>query len=371
MARIAIVTSHVTTGAAVSSDVVGMRAVLERHGHDARVYAETSDLQVPRIWPVNEVNDFLADPADMLIYHHSIGWSPVLEMLKTVKCRTVVKYHNITPPIFFSGVSAWHEQKCREGQEQLQAIADEDCDLYLSDSDYNQQELLAIGVDESKSFVVPPFHEVEQLHAMEADLKTLDAYRDGTTNVLTVSRVAPHKGHADLLKAFAAYHHACNRNSRLLIVGREEEAFVTYGARLRELIKFLSLEDAVIFAGEISDAAMRALYLLANVFVCTSEHEGFCLPLVEAMAAKVPAAAYDSAAISETLGGAGILLEDRNPEMMAESINALTNDEAMNVAVGIEGRRRYENQFTSHAIENKLMRALSTLNTENGKTNER
>ena len=282
MARIAIITSHVTTGAAVSSDVLGMRAALETHGHDARVYAETSDLQVPRIWPVNEVNDFLADPADMLIYHHSIGWSPVLEMLKTVKCRTVVKYHNITPPVFFSDFSGWHEQKCREGQEQLQAIADEDCDLYLSDSDYNQQELLAIGVDESRTFVVPPFHEIDRLQSMEAELETLDAFRDGTTIVLSVGRVAPHKGHADLLKAFAAYHHACNRNSRLLIVGREEEAFVAYSAKLRELIKFLSLEDAVTFTGEISDAALRALYLMANVFACTSEHEGFCLPLVEA-----------------------------------------------------------------------------------------
>ena len=365
MARIAIVTSHVTTGAAVSSDVLGMRAALETHGYDVRVYAETSDVKVPTIWPVNEVNSFLADPADVLIYHHSIGWSPALEMLKTVNCRTVVKYHNITPPVFFSGFSGWHEQKCREGQEQLQAIADEDCDLYLSDSDYNQQELLAIGADESRTFVVPPFHEIDRLQSMEAELETLDAYRDGTTIVLSVGRVAPHKGHPDLLKAFATYHHACNQNSRLLIVGREEEAFAAYSARLRELIKFLSLEDAVTFTGEISDAVLRALYLLANVFVCTSEHEGFCLPLVEAMATKVPIVAYESAAISETLGRAGILLEDRKPEMMAESINVLTNDEAMNVAVGIEGRRRYEHEFTSEVIDTRLMHALGTLSGRN------
>ena len=371
MARIAIVTSHVTTGAAVSSDVLGMHAALERRGHDARVYAETSDLQTPKVWPTSEVAGFLADPEDVLVYHHSIGWTPALEILKAVSCRTVVKYHNITPPRFFAGLSAWHEQKCRQGQEQLQALANADCDLYVSDSDYNQQELLANGVDESRTFVVPPFHEIERLLSMEADLETLDAYRDGKTTVLAVSRVAPHKGHADLLKAFAAYHHACNQKSRLLIVGREEEAFADYSSKLREILKFLSLEDAVIFAGEVSDSVLRALYLLANVFLCTSEHEGFCLPLVEAMATKVPIVAYDSAAIPETLGGAGILIEDRNSEMMAESINVLAKDDAMNATVGIEGYRRYENQFTTAIIERKFVRALGILNGENGNNNER
>src|ERR1044071_1719180 len=127
MARIAIVTSHITTGAAVSSDVLGMRTALERHGHDARVFAESSDLKEPRFWPVNELDGFLTGSDNILVFHHSIGWDPALELLKSVKCRTVVKYHNITPPSFFSQFSAWHKQKCHQGREQLQAVADEDC----------------------------------------------------------------------------------------------------------------------------------------------------------------------------------------------------------------------------------------------------
>ena len=362
MTRIAILTSHITTGAAVSSDALGMRAVLERQGYDARLYAESWDLQEPKIWPLNEIKDFLKEPNDILIYHHSIGWNPALGLLRDLKCRTVIKYHNITPPSFFSGISAWHEEKCREGREQLQAIVDAGCDLYLSDSDYNQQELLTAGVDESKSLVVPPFHEIDRLHSMEADLHTLDEYRNGQTIVLSVSRVAPHKGHEDLIGAFAAYHHDHNRNSRLLIVGREEEAFETYGKRLRELLNFLALEEAVEFVGEISDSELRACYLLANVFVCASKHEGFCLPLVEAMAMKLPIVSYDSAAIPETVGAAGIVLEDRNSELMAESINLLAGDEAVNVAMGIEGRRRYEKHFTTGMIEAKFLRAIGNLN---------
>lgn len=361
MNRVAIVTSHVSTGSAVSSDVLGMRTALEMRGIDARVYAESSDLDEPKTWPLSEIADFLKDSADILIYHHSIGWNLALGLLQGLKCKTVIKYHNITPPSFFSGISAWHEAKCREGREQLQAIVNAGCDVYLSDSDYNQQELLATGADEFRSFVVPPFHEIDRLQSLDADLDTLDQYRDGRAIVLSVSRVAPHKGHADLIEAFADYHHYHNQNSRLLIVGPEEEAFAAHSQRLREMVQFLLLEDAVTFTGEISDSALQACYLLASVFVSPSRHEGFCLPLVEAMAAKVPIVAYDSAAIPETVGESGIVLQDRNPELMAESINLLTKDEAMNVEFGIAGRRRYEDHFATSSIETKFLRALRNL----------
>jgi glycosyltransferase involved in cell wall biosynthesis len=362
MTRAAILTSHVSTGSAVSSDVLGMRAALEKRGIDARVYAESSDLQEPKAWPLGEIEDFLRDRDDILIYHHSIGWNPALDLLQGLKCKTVIKYHNITPPSFFSGISAWHEEMCRAGREQLQAIVDAGCDLYLSDSDYNQQELFAAGADELRCFVVPPFHEIDRLQSLDADLGTLDQYRDGRAIVLSVSRVAPHKGHADLIEAFAGYHHYHNQNSRLLIVGREEEAFAAHSRRLREMVQFLLLEDAVAFAGEIPDAALRACYLLASVFVSPSKHEGFCLPLVEAMAAKVPIVSYDSAAIPETVGPAGIVLQDRDAELMAESIKLLIEDEAMNVQMGIAGRRRYERHFATSSIEMKFSRALGNLN---------
>ncbi len=362
MTRIAILTPHITSGAAVSSDALGMCTALERRGYEARVYAESWDLQEPKIWPLNEIEDFLENRDDILIYHHSIGWKPALGLLQGLKCKTVIKYHNVTPPSFFAGASRWHEERCREGREQLQAIADAGCDLYLSDSDYNQQELLAAGAHGLRCFVVPPFHEIDRLQSLDADLGTLDKFRDGRAIVLSVSRVAPHKGHADLIEAFADYHHYDNQNSRLLIVGREEEAFAAHSKRLREIAQFLLVEDAVTFTGEISDSALRACYLLANVFISASEHEGFCLPLVEAMAMKVPIVSYDSAATPETVGDAGIVLSGRNPQDMAESINLLAGDEAVNVAMGIEGRHRYEKHFATDKIEAKFLRALGSLN---------
>jgi glycosyltransferase involved in cell wall biosynthesis len=362
MTRIAILTSHLTSGDAVSNDVIGMGSALERNGYDARVYAESWDLDQPEIWPMKEIAVFLESPSDIVIYHHSIGWDAGIELLESLNCRKAIKYHNVTPPEFFAGVSRWHEEKCGEGRQQLGTLARAGCDLYLSDSEFNSRELVAAGANESKSFVVPPFHHIDRLQSIEPDLETLDTYRDGNTMLLSVSRVAPHKGQSDLIEAFAAYHHDYNQNSRLVIVGREEKAFASYSAQLREMIKFLVLEEVVVFAGEVSNAELKAYYLLANAFMFASKHEGFCVPLVEAMAMKNPIVAYSCSAIPETVGKAGLLLDGPDSRLLAESVDLVIKDESVNVALGMTGWRRYRDLFTNEAIENVFLRALKALN---------
>ena len=359
MARYAIVTSHLTSGDAVSNDVVTMQRVLENHGWEARLYAGSADFEEPKVWPLAEIGEFLQHADDVLIYHHSFGWDIGISMLRELKCKTVIKYHNVTPPEFFAGVSAWHEEKCAEGLRQLEFIATAGYEAYFSDSAYNMQQLLALGADPARNFVVPPFHHIDRLDAIYGDEETLETYRDGKTNVLSVSRVAPHKNQEALIEAFAVYHHYYNRNSRLLLIGREETAFETYSTRLRELISFLSLEDTVVFAGEVSEAALKAYYLLSNVFLFASKHEGFSVPLVEAMAMKVPIVSYGAAAVPETVGGAGVVLDELNPEKMAQALDVVVSDETTNVALGMRGWRRYEQNFTNNRIESLFLRALN------------
>lgn len=359
MHRFAIVTSHLTSGDAVSNDVMKMQRVLENHGCEARTYAESWDLEEPKIWPLAEVEEFLRNADDVLIYHHSFGWEAGITLLRKLKCKTIIKYHNVTPQEFFTGVSAWHEEKCAEGRRQLEFIASAGCKAYLADSAYNMHELLDLGADPSHSFVVPPFHHIEELDSIPADLTTIETYRDGKTNLLSVSRVAPHKNQEALIEAFAIYHHYCNPKSRLFIVGREEKAFETYSARLRNLVEFLLLGDAVVFAGEVSQSALKAFYLLSNIFLFASKHEGFSVPLVEAMAMKVPIVSYGATAVPETVGGAGVVLDSLNPERMAEAVDLIVRDEAANVALGISGRQRYQEHFTNARIERQFLRALA------------
>ena len=362
MPRFAIVTSHLTTADAVSNDVLAMQRVLANHGLDARMYAESGDFESPKIWPLAEIGEFLKSADDVLIYHHSFGWDVGLALLRKRICRTVIKYHNVTPPELFSGVSQWHAEMCTAGRHHLEYIARAGFASYFSDSDYNRRELIALGAQEKISFVVPPFHQIDRLDSVAPDLDTLETYRDGKTNILSVSRVAPHKNQAGLVEAFAVYHHDLNPASRLFIVGREEEAFKTYSTRLREMIKFFVLEDAVVFPGEVSEETLKAFYLLSNVFLFASRHEGFSVPLVEAMAMKVPIVSYGAAAVPETVAGAGLVLDELDPVQMAEAVDVLVKDEAANFALGVSGWRRYESHFTNVKIETQFLRALAKLN---------
>lgn len=359
MARIAILTPSITTGDAVSNDVVGMYHVLERLGFETRIFAEGWTRTTPEVSSAERVSGFLKNPDDVVVYHYSRGWDPGLELLRSLNCRTVVRYHNVTPPEFFDRYNADMAAMCLAGREQLEPIAQADCDLYLSASEYNMRELVAEGAAESDSFVVPPFHHIDRLHSLEPDQEVIRKYSDGKINICMVGRVAPNKGHPDLIEAFAAYHHDYNRNSRLLIVGKEETRLRNYAPLLREMVNRLGLRGAVVFTGEVSEPALKAYYQSAHAFMITSEHEGFCVPLVEAMSMGLPIVAYASSAIPETIGNAGIVWSERNPCLMAESINSVTTDKSLRAALSAKGRRRYEEHFTNQKIEATFMSAMS------------
>lgn len=361
MTRVAIVTSHLQPGDAVSNDVVGMAAALARRGLDSRIYSESSELTDTAVFEVSDIKEFLREPDDLLVYHYSIGWGPGLDLLRTKRSRTVIKYHNITPPEAFAGVSPWHEERCRAGLAELKEVVRVDCDLYLADSEFNRDDLVAEGVSEEKCVVVPPFNHIDDLQFAEADIQTLDMYRDARTNIVMVGRIAPHKRHDDLIEAFAVYHHDHNPGSRLFIVGKEEVPFEKYSERLRTLANFYALDKAIVFTGGVSVNELKAYYLLSSVFAIASEHEGFCVPVVEAMSLRVPVVAYTSTAIPDTVGEAGIVLDERNPQLMAEAIRHVVTDENLNFELGLMGRQRYERDFTTERIETEFFRAVNRL----------
>jgi glycosyltransferase involved in cell wall biosynthesis len=361
MTRIAILTPSITTGDAVSNDVFGMYDILRQLGHETRIYAEGWTFDKPKVWPAPKIGNFLKSSSDLLIYHYSRGWDFALDLLRDLKCRTAVKYHNVTPPELVVRFSKDYARMCLEGRNQLTLIANAGCDLYMSASAYNERELLEGGVPESKSFVVPPFHHIDRLNSIEPDRKILYAYMDGKTNILMVGRISPNKGHPALIEAFAAYHHDYNQNSRLLIVGKGETRLNTYSKLLHEMVRRLKLEDSVVFTGEVSDNELKAYYTVAHVFMITSEHEGFCVPLVEAMSMKVPIVAYGSSAIPGTVDGVGLVWNEKNPYLLAESVNKIVTGNGVGATLGRMGLRRYEQHFTNERIRTKFLNAIGKL----------
>ncbi|HEX6650570.1 MAG TPA: glycosyltransferase family 4 protein [Pyrinomonadaceae bacterium] len=358
MRRIALLTPTLITADAISNDIHGMHDVLTRKGYHVRIFANenTTDFDVS---PITAIKGFLVSPDDILIYHYSMGWNFGPKLLHELKCRRVIKYHNITPPEFFAGISIDYEHVCRAGREQIKDIVGANCDLYLSDSEYNSQDLIAEGADASKCLVVAPFHHIDNLEQLAPDIQVLNQFVTHDINILMVGRVAPNKGHASLIEALATYRREYNRYARLLIVGKEAVQLASYSLSLRQLAANLAIDNAVIFTGAVTDAQLKAYYLAADFFMLTSHHEGFCVPLVEAMAMKVPIITCDSSAIPATVGKAGLVWKDRNPYLLAESIDYLDQNEALSVELGLMGRKRYEEFFSNERIAEAFIGALT------------
>jgi glycosyltransferase involved in cell wall biosynthesis len=355
MIRVAILTPTLTSADAVSNDVLTMRSVLTRRGHEVRIFAESTNIAGEQIEPPGAALSYLRTNNDVLIYHHSIGCPAGVDTMKAASCRKIVKYHNVTPPEFFEGISKQHQHLCESGRSQLTEIVASRADLYLAASAYNKSDLIAAGSNNDKTFVVPPFNQADQLRASEANLKLLDTYRDENVNLVTVGGVRPNKGHADLIEAFASYYYDFNSQARLFIVGAENSAFEGYREMLEEFMEWWSIDSRIVFTGEVSNESLKSYYLLADALLMTSEHEGFCVPLVEAMALKVPIVAYASTAIPETADDAAIVWDRRDPYLMAQSINLLQTNEEARMALVYKGSRRYEENFSSHVIEKQFL----------------
>jgi len=355
--KIAIATPVLIDGDAVSNDVVGMSAALRKAGYDVQIFVHQSLAPGVEVRPIDKVQEFLR-PEDFFIYHFSVGWNQGFDLTAALRCRKIIKYHNVTPPEYFQGVNDDYAAVCRAGRNMLPTMAAITADLFLSDSEYNMAELLHAGAPRLRNFVVPPFHHIDRLLEADADLSTLAQVRDGHTNVLMVGRLAPNKGHVALVEAFARYHYDYNRASRLIIVGKEDPRLSTYVHAIHEAIGRLKLRGKVLFTGGVSEEQLKAYFLAAHVFSIASEHEGFCVPVVEAMAHHVPVVAYASTALTKTLGAAGIVWEQRDPDLLAASINEIATNSDTATGLGDAGWERYRTHFGNDIIERRFIEVL-------------
>jgi glycosyltransferase involved in cell wall biosynthesis len=327
MKKIALVAPSLAAGDAVGNDVLHMSCLFRDRGYEVGLFADHVGSLPVACLPIGRAKAFLGtDPSAILVYHHSIDCEPGVRLIREGPWRRVVRYHNVTPAHFFAGLNQNCADDCRKGREQVGVLAQANCEAYLSDSLFNQQELLDQGVPEQCCAVVPPFHLIDRLRDVEPDANVVDACGDSCTNLLLVGRLAPNKGHTALIDAFAVYHHHYDRNSRLLLVGKEDSRLGNYAHMLRERVFQRGVQGSVVFAPAPSDSVLKAYYAGADLFVIASEHEGFCVPLIEAMALGLPVTGFRSTAIGDTVGNAGILWDERSDWLLAESIASLQRE---------------------------------------------
>jgi glycosyltransferase involved in cell wall biosynthesis len=316
-------------GDAIGHEVLGIQRTLRAAGYDSEIFVETAD---PRLEELTlDYRDMVGQiqPHDLLIHHFSIG-SRASRTAYALPGHMALVYHNITPPDYFIGVHKELVKLCFRGRRELSAYVGR-CDAALGDSEFNRQELEALGF--SSTGVLPVIPDFSHLNVPgdSAPLGFGRVFDDEFTNVMFVGRVIPSKKFEDVIRAFHVYRTQFNHRSRLLLVG-SYGGFERYLAMLQSLVTRLGTPD-VFFLGHVSNEELSALYDVADVFLCASEHEGFCVPLIEAFYKRIPVLAFAATAVPATMDGGGILYDTKDPQEIAQLIHAVVDDYQLEEAV--------------------------------------
>ena len=337
----------ISYGDAVSNDAINIDKILKKNGYETELYAENIDKKLKdkffKISKLKKVNK-----NDILIYHKSTG-TDLSFLLEKYKCKKIMRYHNITPGKYLEKYNKYLYNLVEYGRKGLE-YASKYFNYSLAVSDYNKNELDELKYKSTMTLpILIPFEDYKK----EPDKKVIKKYSDGKKNILFVGRVVPNKTQEDIIKSFYYYKKYANGDSRLILVGNDN-GFKNYSDLLKRLVTELGLENDVIFSGHIKFEEILAFYKVADLFLCMSEHEGFCVPLVESMLFKVPILAYNSSAIKETLGNSGVLVNKKDYFLISELMNFILSDENIKKEIIKKQNKRLED-FQLEKVEKQLL----------------
>jgi len=311
-------------GDAVGNEALAIRGHLRAQGFASEIYAGRID---PRLGSeARPLREWSGEdgPDAACLYHFSPG-SPAGQVALSAEGPLGVLYHNVTPARFFAGWSDESMRLAARAEGELAELARR-ATVGLAKSAFSRRDLESAGFADARR--LPYVHDLGRRPLPSPVFRRL--YADGRTHVLAVGRLAPNKRIDDVFRAFALLQRGPLPRSRLLLVG--DRGLGTYADALDALARALRLRD-VVFCGHVDPDELEAAYGLADVLVSLSEHEGYGVPLVEAMLTGVPVVAYDAGAVAETMDGAGVLLGQKRPELVAGVIESLVRDRGLREAV--------------------------------------
>jgi glycosyltransferase involved in cell wall biosynthesis/SAM-dependent methyltransferase len=341
--------SGTATGDAITGDMLEIQRTLRTAGYASDIFAEHIPPELNNV--VRPISEYIGDSHSLLIVHHSMGFDGIQQVL-TLPDRKILKYHNITPPEYLPLSMRPHAEK---GLLQLEQYR-ERVELGVGDSDFNRRELVELGYRYTD--VLPIFVRHTTLASEKPDSRLLSRLR-GTWNLLFVGRICRNKKQDDLVDIFERYWTKYNPEARLHLLG-SWSGCEEFADEVRAKIQRKKLGDVVSVAGKVSSAELAAHYRAASVLLCASEHEGFCVPLLEAMSFGVPVVAYAAAAVPETMGDAGILLDEKDPELWCRSIEELRTNSDFRAEILANQWQRLADIDVVHA-ERKLLEMVKGL----------
>lgn len=334
-------------GDAIGDSARRVRDLLRRMGHESELYALTIDDDLRDV--VRKFSDAGACRGDITIFHFALP-SPMTAEFASLRRGRVLQYHNVTPAHYFAPYEPALFRLASLARRELAALADA-TDLALGDSEYNRGELEEIGF--RSTGVMPIAVDTERLTGAPASPVLDEILADGLVNFLFVGRIAPNKKIEDHIRLAEYYKRYIDTYYRFIFVGRYD-AVPRYYSTVRALMDaYETPADRFIFTGPVPDAELAAYYRAASVYVSLSEHEGFCVPVVESMAMEVPVLAYSSTAVPDTLGGAGVQFAPKDLEHAAELLGMLAFEDAAREPV-LDGQRLRLAALSSARIEQRL-----------------
>ncbi len=341
-------------GDAIGDNARVLRDMFRAWGHESHIFSLTidNDMEGDALpW-----TDAASRDGDITIYHYAVP-SPMTEAFGRLPGTRILHYHNVTPAHFFAPWDAGLARFCQVGREQLATMADR-TDLALGVSEYNRAELESLGFGETG--VLPIAVDTDRLRNAGPVPAIESILAHDFVNILFVGRIAPNKKIEDVIRLAEIYKRYVDFRYRFIFVGKYD-AVPSYYASIRGLIsEYRMMNERFWFTGAVPDIELAAYYRHAHAYVSLSEHEGFCVPLVESMAMDVPVLAYGAGAVPETLGGAGVCFTPKDLEQAAEVLAALIYDEPFRTQV-ITGQRARLKDFSRERLESQVRSVLAAV----------
>lgn len=337
-------------GDAISHEAVALRTLSRELGFASDIYAPASHIAPDAAGECLPLDAYPPQATDVVIGHYSIA-SAATEAFLASPAKKIAIYHNITPASFFTPFDPSVARQLTEARHTLKTTLSR-ADAVWADSAFNAGELRDLGVPNARVFPL-----LFQLGTEIApDPAVLAKFAVPMKNILFVGRIAPNKCIEELITAFAWFHRTIEPQSRLIIVGSERSA-PTYYAMLKMYAAELGL-DTVFFERFASPEGLAAYYQTADLFVTTSRHEGYCLPLVEAMVKGVPVVARRTGGTPEAMGDGGVLFGDCRPEELAELLGRLCHDQALRQTILASQQKRVD-EVRSRPVKDEFRALLS------------
>jgi glycosyltransferase involved in cell wall biosynthesis len=342
-------------GDAIGDSARRVRDLLRDLGHQSDLFALTIDDDLRG--DVRAFSDQAARRGDVTIFHFALP-SPMTDAFAALPHGRVLQYHNITPAHFFAPYDAGIFRLLALGRSELKRLVGQ-TDAALGDSEFNRRELAQLGFGNTGVF--PIAIDAERIRRAPRRPALEKLLTDGLLNFLFVGRIVPNKKIEDHIKLAEQYKRYVDTEYRFIFVGRTD-GVPRYYSTVRALVaEYQMPADRFWFTGAVPEEDLAMFYRHASAYISLSEHEGFCVPLLEAMAADVPVLAYGAAAVPDTLAGAGVCFAPKDLELAAELLGELTFNNELRARV-IAGQRQRLRDFSAERLRHDLSALLSTVN---------